>query len=35
MDEARLSDGIDVLRGIGAAVWKMFSPEVLTQNSSP
>lgn len=34
MEEARLSDGIDVLRGIGAAVWKMFSPEgVLTQNS--
>lgn len=35
MEEARLSDGIDVLRGIGAAVWKIFSPEVLTQNSSP
>jgi hypothetical protein len=34
IEEARLSDGIDVLRGIGAAVWKMFSPEgVLTQNS--
>ena len=34
MEEARLADGIDVLRGLGAAVWKIFSPEVLTQNSS-
>lgn len=34
MEEAHLADGIDVLRGIGKAVWKIFSPEVLTQNSS-
>lgn len=34
MEEARLADGIDVLRGLGKAVWKIFSPEVLTQNSS-